>query len=85
MKYFQKGLISSGYRYHTSRGKRPVLDCTGFMPNLNLKPIYEVNSKMENLQKGDPGLKTIKVDWEAPASENSIKAVLKEINYPAAD
>jgi len=35
--------------------------------------------------EGDPGLKTIKVAWEAPATEKSIKAVLKEINYPAAD
>ncbi|MBI9074246.1 MAG: heavy-metal-associated domain-containing protein [Desulfatibacillum sp.] len=33
---------------------------------------------------GDPGTKTIKVQWEAPATEESIRAMLKEINYPAA-
>ena len=35
--------------------------------------------------EGDPGMKVIKVEWEAPATENNLRATLKEINYPAAD
>jgi copper chaperone CopZ len=35
--------------------------------------------------EGDPGAKTITVEWEAPASAEKIMAALKEINYPAAD
>ncbi|SHK29343.1 Copper chaperone CopZ [Desulfatibacillum alkenivorans DSM 16219] len=33
--------------------------------------------------EGDPGSKTIKVKWDSPATEDSIRAILKEINYPA--
>ena len=33
--------------------------------------------------EGDPNSKTIKVKWDAPATEESIRAILKEINYPA--
>ena len=35
--------------------------------------------------KGDPEKKEITVEWEAPATLERIKSVLKEINYPAAD
>ncbi len=35
--------------------------------------------------EGDPGMKVIKVEWEAPATEDNLRATLKEINYPAAD
>ncbi|MGB5615336.1 MAG: heavy-metal-associated domain-containing protein [Desulfobacterales bacterium] len=34
--------------------------------------------------EGDPGVKTVTVEWEAPVTEEKIKATLKEINYPAA-
>jgi copper chaperone CopZ len=34
--------------------------------------------------EGDPGQKTITVEWEAPITEQKIKDTLKEINYPAA-
>jgi copper chaperone len=34
--------------------------------------------------EGDPGAKEITVEWEAPATLETIKATLKEINYPAA-
>lgn len=34
--------------------------------------------------EGDPLAKTIEVEWESPASEEQIKATLKEMNYPAA-
>jgi copper chaperone CopZ len=33
---------------------------------------------------GDADRKTVTVAWGAPASEDSIKALLAEINYPAA-
>lgn len=34
--------------------------------------------------EGDPSMKTVTVEWDAPASLEQIKATLKEINYPAA-
>ncbi|MFL7791152.1 MAG: heavy-metal-associated domain-containing protein [Anaerolineae bacterium] len=34
--------------------------------------------------EGDADAKTITVAWDAPASEDGIKALLAEINYPAA-
>ncbi|MDZ7580489.1 MAG: heavy-metal-associated domain-containing protein [Deltaproteobacteria bacterium] len=34
--------------------------------------------------EGDPGAKTVTVEWEAPVTEDKIKAILREINYPAA-
>lgn len=33
---------------------------------------------------GNPGEKTVTVQWEAPATEAGILALLKEINYPPA-
>jgi copper chaperone CopZ len=33
---------------------------------------------------GDPATKDVTVDFEAPATEDQIKAKLTEINYPAA-
>jgi copper chaperone CopZ len=35
--------------------------------------------------EGDPGAKTITVEWDAPATLEAIKSNLREINYPAAD
>jgi copper chaperone len=35
--------------------------------------------------EGDHGMKTIKVEWEAPATEDNIRATLKEINYPVSE
>ncbi len=34
--------------------------------------------------EGDVDAKTVTVVWDAPASEESIKSLLAEINYPAA-
>ena len=34
--------------------------------------------------EGSPEAKTVRVEWEAPASEDKIKNTLKEINYPVA-
>ncbi|MCP4370772.1 MAG: heavy-metal-associated domain-containing protein [Deltaproteobacteria bacterium] len=33
--------------------------------------------------EGDPDTKSFTVEWEPPASADSIKEKLKEINYPA--
>ena len=33
--------------------------------------------------EGDPSLKQILVEWNSPATEEKIRALLKEINYPA--
>ena len=35
--------------------------------------------------EGDHAFKEITVVWESPATEEKIKATLKEINYPASD
>jgi hypothetical protein len=34
--------------------------------------------------EGDPGTKSITVEWDAPATLELLKARLSEINYPAA-
>jgi copper chaperone CopZ len=34
--------------------------------------------------EGNPQGKTIEVEWDAPATEEGIRTVLNEINYPAA-
>ena len=43
-------------------------------------------SELDGVKKveGDPGAKTDTVEWEAPVTEEKIKATLKEINYPVA-
>ena len=42
-------------------------------------------SEMPGVQsvKGNPESRTVVVDWDAPASEDAIRAKLQEINYPA--
>ena len=44
-------------------------------------------SEMEGVVSisGDPLSRQIEVKWNAPASMESIKTLLKEINYPAAE
>ena len=32
---------------------------------------------------GDPGTKTVTIEWDSPATVDKIKATLQEINYPA--
>ena len=61
------------------------------IPNIScghcVKAVQKELNEMEgvSLVEGDPGKKEISVSWEAPATDEKIKAVLKEINYPAAD
>ena len=33
--------------------------------------------------EGDPEKKEIRVEWDAPADQEKIRAILKEIGYPA--
>ncbi len=42
-------------------------------------------SEMPGVQsvEGNPESRTVVVDWDAPASEDAIRAKLQEINYPA--
>ena len=60
-------------------------------PERQLRPLCQGHSKeLSELAgvasvEGDPGMKVIKVEWEAPATEDNLRATLKEINYPAAD
>jgi len=44
-------------------------------------------SEMEGISKveGDPGNKSVTLEWEAPATLEKIKDTLKEINYPASE
>jgi len=49
-----------------------------------VKTIKNELSELEGVQsvEGDPTEKTIQVVFNPPATEDSIKALLKEINYP---
>ena len=61
------------------------------IPNIScghcVKAVQKELNEMEGVSsvEGDPGKKEVSVSWEAPATDEKIKAVLKEINYPAAD
>ena len=61
------------------------------IPNIScghcVKAVQKELNAMEGVSsvEGDPGKKEVSVSWEAPATDEKIKAVLKEINYPAAD
>ena len=49
--------------------------------------IQKALQETEGVQKveGDPNTKEIQVEFDAPATVDTIKAALKEINYPAAE
>ena len=61
------------------------------IPNIScghcVKAVQKELNEMEGVSsvEGDPGKKEVSVSWEAPATDEKIKALLKEINYPAAD
>ncbi len=44
-------------------------------------------SELEGVSKveGDPGRKSITLEWDVPATLEKIKETLKEISYPAAE
>ena len=64
---------------------------TLLIPNIScghcVMTIKKELSEVEGVSKveGDPGSKSISLNWDVPATLEKIKATLKEINYPAAD
>ena len=62
--------------------KVPNISCGHCVMTIK-KELSEVDgvSKVE----GDPGSKSITLEWNAPTTLERIKETLKEINYPAAD
>ncbi|MFP4087632.1 MAG: heavy-metal-associated domain-containing protein [Desulfobacteraceae bacterium] len=61
------------------------------VPNIScghcVTAIQKALQETEGVQKveGDPDTKEIQVEFDAPATVDTIKAALKEINYPAAE
>jgi len=61
------------------------------VPNIScghcVMAIQKALQETEGVQKveGDPNTKEIQVEFDAPATVDTIKAALKEINYPAAE
>ena len=52
--------------------------------------VNSIKNELEEIEgitkvEGDPNTKEITVEWENPASIESIKEILVEINYPPAD
>jgi copper chaperone CopZ len=70
--------------------KKTMSKQTFSIPNIScghcVMSIKNELSELVGIKKveGDPGAKTVTVEWEAPVTEEKIKATLKEINYPAA-
>ena len=60
------------------------------IPNIScghcVKAIKNELIEMKGIQsvEGNPGDKSITIEWDAPATIEAIKSKLKEINYPAA-
>jgi copper chaperone len=59
-----------------------------FIPAVNCGHcVHTIKMELSELEgvksvEGDPTSKTIKVEFDAPATEEAIKSLLKEINYP---
>jgi len=66
----------------TTRFSVPNISC-GHCVNAIQKELSELAGVTS--VEGDHDFKEVTVVWEAPATEENIKAMLKEINYPAAD
>jgi copper chaperone CopZ len=70
--------------------KKTMSKQTFSIPNIScghcVMSIKNELSELDGVKKveGDPGAKNVTVEWEAPVTEEKIKATLKEINYPAA-
>ena len=64
---------------------------TFLIPDISCKHcVMTIKNELNDIEgvsrvKGDPEKKEITVEWEAPATLERIRSVLKEINYPAAD
>jgi copper chaperone len=66
----------------TTRFSIPNISC-GHCVNAIQKELGELAGVTS--VEGDHAFKEITVVWDAPATEEKIKATLKEINYPASD
>ena len=66
----------------TKTFKVPNISCGHCVMTIR-KELSEVDgvSKVE----GDPGNKSITLEWDVPATLEKIKDALREMNYPAAD
>ncbi len=60
--------------------KIPNISC-GHCVNAIKNELIEING-IQSIE-GNPGDKTVTIEWEAPATMEIIKNKLKEINYPA--
>ena len=71
-----------GLRMQTKTLTIPNISCGHCVMTIK-KELSEIEgvSKVE----GDPGSKSITLEWEEPATFETINETLKEINYPAAD
>jgi copper chaperone CopZ len=74
------------------RIKEIIMESETFLiPDISCKHcVMTIKNELNDIEgvsrvKGDPEKKEITVEWEAPATLERIKSVLKEINYPAAD
>jgi len=66
----------------TTRFSIPNISC-GHCVNAIKKELGELAGV--TTVEGDHAFKEITIVWETPATEEIIKATLKEINYPASD
>jgi copper chaperone len=63
---------------------------TYFVPNINcMHCVHTIQTELAELQgvqsvKADAASRMVEIVFNAPASENQIKALLAEINYPVA-
>ncbi|NMB56027.1 MAG: heavy-metal-associated domain-containing protein [Leptolinea sp.] len=57
----------------------PVIHCGHCVHTIKMEL-----SELEGVKsvEGDPSSKTVKVEFDAPATEEAIKSLLKDINYP---
>jgi copper chaperone len=61
------------------------------IPNISCKHcVMTIKNELSEIKgvtsvEGDQNSKTVTVKWDSPASLNTIKEKLKEINYPAAE
>jgi copper chaperone CopZ len=64
---------------------------TFHIPNISCGHcVNSIKNELEDLDgvlkvAGDPGKKEINVEWETPATLETIKKMLAEINYPSKD
>jgi copper chaperone CopZ len=73
-----------------ANGKEKTMEKTSLtVPNIScghcVASIKKELSEMDGVKsvEGDPETKEITVEWDAPASLDGIRSMLKEINYPA--